>query len=527
MIATWHHFIKALRRILSSEHIIDDLTRRRAMGVDASFYSLVPKLVLKLDDIQQVQSVVKLCYRYTIPLTFRAAGTSLSGQAISDSVLVTLSDNWRDHEILDDGERIRLQPGVIGADANRYLLPFKRKIGPDPASINACKIGGIVANNASGMCCGVANNSYHTIDTMELVLADGSILNSGDEKSVKRFKKSHQKILDGLQYLVQKIKNDPQLEELIRHKYRIKNTTGYALNSLIDFDDPLDILVHLMIGSEGTLGFISQITYNTVVEHEHKASGLYLFASAEQACNLVAQLSDLNVDAVELMDQRALDSVKGKPGLPDSFCGNADNCTALLIETRAADQVTLKAQIDQISQLLDANAPIQKVTMSSNQQLNAELWAIRKATFPAVGAVRPVGSTVIIEDIAFPMEKLAEGLNRLHQLFDQFRYSDAIIFGHALAGNLHFVFTQSFDQEDEVNRYHKFMQAVAGLVAVEFKGSLKAEHGTGRNMAPFVELEWGNKAYDIMCRIKDLIDPKGIFNPGVILNTDKLSHIHN
>ncbi|WP_086929447.1 FAD-binding and (Fe-S)-binding domain-containing protein [Agarilytica rhodophyticola] len=527
MAANWSDFLDALRKDLSSEHIIEDLTRRRAMGVDASFYSLVPKLVLQLDDIYQVQYAVKMCYRFSIPLTFRAAGTSLSGQAISDSVLLTLSNKWRGHEILDNGDRIRLQPGVIGADANRYLAPFNRKIGPDPASINACKIGGIVANNASGMCCGVANNSYHTLHSMEVMLADGTILKSDDENSIRAFRESHKKILDGLEELARTIKNDSHLEELIRHKYRIKNTTGYALNSLIDFNDPMDILIHLMVGSEGTLGFISEITYNTVVEHQHKASGLYLFATAEQACKIVGALSGLNVDAVELMDQRALDSVKGKPGLPDSFCDNNDSCTALLIETRAVNEGELFNQMDEIVSLLDANQPLQKIAMTSDPQVSAELWAIRKATFPAVGAVRPVGSTVIIEDIAFPLDKLADGLNRLHQLFDEYSYHDAIIFGHALAGNLHFVFTQSFDEEQEVQRYHAFMQAVAHLVAVEFEGSLKAEHGTGRNMAPFVELEWGSKAYDLMWRVKELLDPKKILNPGVILNNNQEAHIQD
>lgn len=497
------------------------------MGVDASFYTLVPKLVLRLDNADQVRYVILLCNQFQIAVTFRAAGTSLSGQAISDSVLMTLSDNWRGHKILDDGKRIQLQPGVIGADANRYLAPYSRKIGPDPASLNACKIGGIAANNASGMCCGVAKNSYHTLDAIELILADGSRLNSDDEASVTAFRASHASLLEQLKRIAGDINRDTELKALIQHKYRLKNTTGYAINSLTDFTDPLDMLMHLMIGSEGTLGFIANITFKTVEEHVHKASCLYLFDCAEKACNLVKTLSTMPVEAVELMDQRAINSVQGKPGLPDRFCGNAYNCTALLIETRANAQDALETQMQSISVLLDNASPLQKISMTTDATLIDQLWAIRKATFPAVGAVRSTGTTVIIEDVAFPMDSLAEGLNRLHQLFEQFDYHEAIIFGHALAGNLHFVFTQSFEQKCEVERYHNFMHAVADLVAIEFKGSLKAEHGTGRNMAPFVELEWGQKAYQIMWRIKGLLDPKNILNPGVILNTDGNAHITN
>ncbi|GAB2197113.1 FAD-binding and (Fe-S)-binding domain-containing protein [Sessilibacter sp. MAH4] len=518
-------FYSEIKTILKSEQIIEDITRRRALATDASFYQLIPELVLKLDTQTQVQQVLRLCHHYGVAVTFRAAGTSLSGQAVTDSVLIVLSDQWRGHEILDDGERIRLQPGVVGADANRYLKTFKRKIGPDPASINACKIGGIVANNASGMCCGVSQNTYYTMQDMTIILADGSRVDTSDAQSVAEFTTSHAELLSQLKALGDEVKADTELADLIRHKYRLKNTTGYAINSLVDFDDPLDILKHLMVGSEGTLGFVADVVYKTVVEHEHKASGLFLFATAQDACKLVAELSRLPVDAVELLDQRALNSVKGKPGLPDSFCDNPDSSTALLIETRAANANLLQDNIQRLNSVIDSFKPTQTISFSTDTVQNDKLWAIRKATFPAVGAVRKTGTTVIIEDVAFPIDKMDEGLAQLQKLFDKYGYSEAIIFGHALAGNLHFVFTQSFETQAEIERYDQFMQDVAQLVAIDLKGSLKAEHGTGRNMAPFVELEWGAKAYLVMQKLKTIIDPELILNPGVILNKNPQAHI--
>ncbi len=520
-------FVSEIKRILRNEQIIDDITRRRAFATDASFYQLIPQLVLKLDFIAQVRDVVRLCHEYGVAVTFRAAGTSLSGQAISDSVLIILSDKWRDYEVIDDGEFIRLQPGVIGAHANHYLKDYQRKIGPDPASINTCKIGGIVANNASGMCCGVSQNTYYTVSAMTMVLADGSIVDTGNPESVRDFTSKNAGLLNELWALSDDVKSDSELSELIRHKYRLKNTTGYALNALIDFDDPIDILMHLMVGSEGTLGFIADVTYRTVVEHSNKASGLFLFESPEVACRLVEKLSREPVDAVELLDQRALNSVKGKPGLPDAFCDNPDASTALLIETRASCATKLAANVESLSNLIAEFSPIQEIPLANDHARNEKLWAIRKATFPAVGAVRKTGTSVIIEDVAFPIDKLGQGIKSLHQLLDQYGYSEAIIFGHALAGNLHFVFTQSFETDEEVQRYDEFMQAVANLVAVDLKGSLKAEHGTGRNMAPFVELEWGEKAFQVMQRLKRIIDPKNILNPGVILNEDPDAHIRD
>ncbi len=520
-------FLLNVRSILSSHQIIEDITRRRAFGTDASFYQLTPELVLTIDTEKQMEEVIALAYKYQTPITFRAAGTSLSGQAITDSVLILLSSNWTKHQITDNGNLIRLQPGIIGADANKHLIPYQRKIGPDPASINTCKVGGIAANNASGMCCGVSKNSYYSVSDMTLILADGTTVDTADPISVSTFKTTHALMLDELEILAKSVQQEQALKELIQHKYRLKNTTGYAINALIDYEDPVDILVHLMIGSEGTLGFISDITYKTVPDYQYKASGLFSFSTAEQACLAVTELSNFSVEAVELMDQRALNSVKGKKGLPDSFCDKPDETTALLIEVRGKSNDELIKNIKQLEQVITSFSPIQSIKFTTDITLCEQLWAIRKATFPAVGAVRETGTTVIIEDVSFPIEKLAEGIVRLHRLFDEFNYHEAIIFGHALAGNLHFVFTQSFNSDEEISRYDTFMHKVANLVAVEFGGSLKAEHGTGRNMAPFVELEWGETAYQVMQSIKQIIDPTGILNPGVILNEDKNAHIKN
>jgi len=520
-------FLARLNTILSPEQIIDDITRRRAFGSDASFYQLIPQLVLNIATQDQMQAVMALADHSNVPITFRAAGTSLSGQAITDSVLIKLTANWNGFTVEDEGLRIRLQPGIIGADANHHLLPYQRKLGPDPASINTCRIGGIAANNASGMCCGVSKNSYYSLADMTVILADGTVVNSREPDSIANFRVSHHDLLAQLDKLAKEVKANRELTSLIEYKYRLKNTTGYAINALIDYIDPVDILLHLMIGSEGTLGFISNITYNTVPDYPHKASALYSFESAEQASTLVALLSSMPVEAVELMDQRAINSVQGKKGLPDRFCQLPDQTTALLIETRAESAEELKGNIQNIESLVKTYMPVEAIHFTTDITVCSQLWAIRKATFPAVGAVRETGTTVIIEDVSFPIDKLADGITRLHQLFDQFNYSEAIIFGHALAGNLHFVFTQSFESIDEIKRYDAFMQEVANLVAVEFKGSLKAEHGTGRNMAPFVELEWGEQAYQVMQRIKAIIDPNNTLNPGVILNDDKQTHIKN
>lgn len=519
------NFLRDAQQLIPADRRFDDALSTLAFGTDASFYRLIPKLVIRVESEDEVVALLKLAQRDHVPVTFRAAGTSLSGQAISDSVLIMLGDNWNAREIRDQGMQIRLQPGVIGAQANAWLAPFGRKIGPDPASINACKIGGIVANNASGMCCGTAQNTYHTLAGIRLVLADGTRLDTEDADSVAAFHASHGELLERLATLGRETRANAELAARIRHKYRLKNTTGLSLNALVDFDEPVDILSHLLVGSEGTLGFISAVTYDTVIDHPNKASALIVFPDVETCCNAVTVLKSQPVSALELLDRRSLRSVQDKPGMPAFVQQLSDNSCALLIESRAASSTLLQEQLAQIMASLSGFPVEKQVDFTEDPTENAKLWAIRKDTFPAVGAVRKTGTTVIIEDVTFPVEQLAIGVNRLIELFDKHSYDEAILFGHALEGNLHFVFTQGFNSPEEVARYQAFMDDVAQLVAVEFGGSLKAEHGTGRNMAPFVELEWGSDAYQLMWQLKRLLDPNGILNPDVVLSEDPQIHL--
>ena len=524
----FQHFHKQVKEIIPPSRLITDPLRTLVYGTDASFYRLTPKIVIDVIDENEVVAVITIANHQGIAITFRAAGTSLSGQSITDSVLVRLApDCWRGYKVKDGGNLVTLQPGVIGASANRYLLPYRRKIGPDPSSINSAKIGGIAANNASGNCCGIAQNSYQTLKNIRLVLADGTILDTGNKDSVARFKSTHQEFLDEVSNFAQQTCSNTELKQRIRHKYRIKNTMGYSLNALVDFNDPVEIIAHLMIGSEGTLGFISEITYETVEEHLFKASALVIFETIESACKAVALLKSQDVSAVELMDRRAIKSVQNEPGMPKILSKLSSTASALLIETRAANESELKIQITTIQNQLDDTRTVFPVSFTTVADEYNSLWKIRKGLFPAVGAVRETGTTVIIEDVAFDVSRLAQATLDLQALFTKYAYDEAIIFGHALEGNLHFVFTQDFSTAMEVERYRLFMDDVCKMVVHKYDGSLKAEHSTGRNMAPFLEMQWGTDAYELMKKIKQLFDPKNILNPGVILNENAQSHVMN
>ncbi|HEY1720156.1 MAG TPA: FAD-binding and (Fe-S)-binding domain-containing protein [Magnetospirillaceae bacterium] len=516
-----------LAQRLPESRIVTDPLRLMAWGTDASLYRLVPKIVVVVESEDDVSFLLTVCREHKVPLTFRAAGTSLSGQAISDSVLAVLGDAWNWSKIEDGGAKFRVRPGMIGAECNRRLLPYGRKIGPDPASIDACKIGGIVNNNSSGMCCGVAQNTYHTMDALRFMLADGTILDTGDETSRAIFRQSHAGLLNEIDAMAREVKADESFAARIKHKFRIKCTTGYSINAFVDYDDPIDVLAHLLVGSEGTLGFVSEVVFNTVPEHGHKATAFLIFPDIVVASQAVMALESQPVAAVELFDRASMRSVEDKPGVPALVRGLPEDAAALLVETRAENPDDLAANVARVEASLAGIAMIGPMHFTTDAAEAAKLWNVRKGLIPSAGGTRPNGTSMIIEDVCFPMEQLAPAVRDLRTLLDSTGYTDATIFGHALAGNLHFLLAQDFDKPSEVERFDRFMRGLSDLVVGKYDGSLKAEHGTGRNVAPFVEAEWGTRAMELMRKVKRTIEPEGMLNPGVLVSDDPEAHIHD
>jgi D-lactate dehydrogenase len=519
-----------LSEVIDSKRIMTDPVMTFAYSGDASQYRMVPAVVVIVNTEDEVRAVIAAARVENLPLTFRAAGTSLSGQAITDGVLAVLGDGWKKLSIEPGGDRITLGPAVIVANANRALKPFDRKLGPDPASQATCKIGGVVNNNSSGMCCGVAYNTYHTLHRLRLMLVDGTVLDSGDPTSVAAFRQSHATLLEELHNLHHEVAANAELTALIRHKYRIKNTVGYSINALVDFHDPIDILVHLIVGSEGTLGFVSEVTYNTIPEHRFKVTGLIPFPDPQSCARAISRLanggiqSTTGVTAAEFIERRAIATVEHLPVIAPYVPYLTATSPVILIDISAPDATTLADELEKATALLREEGAT-NIEFSDDEAKSHALWDVRKGFFASAGAMRPKGTTMLTEDVAAPIDRLADFVTDLRQLLDDHGYEDAVIFGHALAGNLHF--QMGDDLTNEVDKFDVFSKELSELVSVRYGGSLKAEHGTGRAIAPFVEREWGQTAYAIMHRIKALFDPEGLLNPGVLLNPDPDLHIKN
>ena len=504
-------FLGVVRKFIPDERIYTDELRRFAWGTDAGFYRMVPEIIIRAKDESEISRLLESASSCGVPVTFRAAGTSLSGQAISDSVLIVAGKHWENYHVNDGGRTITLQPGVVGSKVNEYLKPYGRKFGPDPASIRSCMVGGIVMNNASGMSCGTHANSDMTLESARIIFIDGTVLDTADEESCARFNVTHSGIVNAITRLRDDIISDEELTSRIRHKYSIKNVTGLNLLPFVTFTDPIQILLHALVGSEGTLAFISEVTMRTIPSVPLQANAMVYFKDMAEAARAVIALRAEAVTAVEMLDKRSLASVNA---------GEIEGLTALLIQTESHDQHQLADNVSRITDILKTFDTFGNVTFTTDPDEYGKYWSIRSGIFPTVGGMRRPGTTCLIEDVAFHIEDLPEAVTDLSNLLEKHGYDDSCIYGHALEGNFHFIINQSFSTQDEIERYKSMMEDVTQLVVKKYDGSLKAEHGTGRNMAPFVEYEWGTKAYGMMKRLKDILDPQNLLNPGVIFNDD-------
>lgn len=514
-----------LEKILPANRVRTRYIDLVSYASDAGFYYLLPKAVVHPVSEEEVVALFALSHQHKMPLVFRAGGTSLSGQSITDGILVDLSQHWKKINVEDDGHTVRVQPGITGAMVNAHLKRFGKKIGPDPSSISAAMMGGILSNNSSGMCCGVKLNSYHTVKSIRFVLPDGKIYNTEESADYGRFMNSSPQLYREIQHMRLRIMADAELFNKIRKKYRTKTTIGYSLNAFIDFEHPLDILAHLLIGAEGTLAFISEAVLYTVPDYPYKATALLYFPTIYAACQAILPLTNSGAMMVELMDRASLHAVENLPGMPSVVRTLPGQASALLVEFQENSPEMLADRVSSFLRESGGLSLLNEPAFTTDAKEQDFLWKVRKGLFPAVGAVRKSGTTVILEDIAFPVELLGDAITDLQSLFLKYGYTNAIIFGHAKDGNIHFVVTQSFNSEAEIGRYDAFMREVIKMVVGKYDGTLKAEHGTGRNMAPFVETEWGGDAYEIFKRIKYAIDPEGLLNPGVIINGDRNAHI--
>jgi D-lactate dehydrogenase len=462
-----------------------------------------------------------------VPVTLRAGGTSLNGQAQTDGILVDVRRHWTGVEVLDGGTRARVRPGTVLGHANRVLAPYGRKLGPDPASTDIACVGGVIANNSGGMRCGVVADSYSTVRSLTFVLPSGTMIDTAAPDAEERFAAAEPELAKGLTEIRDEIHGDAELTARIRKKFEIKNTTGYRLCAFLDAEAPAEIFRRLLVGSEGTLAFIAEAVFETVPLPPHTTISWLHFDGIPSATEPVPEFVAAGATAVELMVAPALMvAAQNIRGAPQDWMELPPESAALLVEFGAETDEELEGLIAKAEAILSAREPIRPPDFTQDPERIEVAWTVREGLHGLIGKLRPPGTSLIIEDVCVPPARIAESAEDIRALLGEHGFLTGVA-GHTSAGNLHFMLTPDFSKREDLDRYEAFMGELVELILDKYDGSLKAEHGTGINMAPYVEREWGPRATELMWRVKRLADPEGALAPGVLLNRDPEVHLRN
>jgi D-lactate dehydrogenase len=516
-----------LEALLGADRVLGRVSDIVRYASDASPYRLFPRAVVMAHDAGDVAKTLAYGRERGVPVVFRAGGTSLNGQGQSDGILVDVRRHFRGVAVEEGGALARVKPGTVLGHANRVLAPHGRKLGPDPASTDIATVGGVVANNSGGMRCGVVHDSYSTVRSLTFVLPSGTTIDTAAPDAAERFATAEPELAAGLAAIRDEIRSDAELSERIRRKFSIKNTTGYRLCAFLDADEPLEIFRRLLVGSEGTLGFVAEAVFATVPLPARTTTAWVHFPGIDEAIAPVRDLVDSSATAVELMVAPALITAAwNMVGAPEEWKELPPESAVLLVEFAAATDAELDGHIARAGEILAGHTTIRPIDFTREAEQIELAWRVREGLHGLIGRLRLPGTALIVEDVCVPPERIAEGARDLQALLGEHGFLPGVA-GHASAGNLHFMLTPDFAKQEDLERYEAFMANLVELIVGKYDGSLKAEHGTGINMAPYVEREWGQKATELMWRVKQLADPDGVLAPGVVLNRDPDVHLRN
>ncbi|HWC08476.1 MAG TPA: FAD-binding and (Fe-S)-binding domain-containing protein, partial [Solirubrobacterales bacterium] len=514
-----------LEALLGPDRVLAKASDIVKYASDASPYRLFPRAVVMARDAEDVAKVLAFGREQEIPVTFRSGGTSLNGQGQGDGILVDVRRHFGGVAVLDDGARARVKPGTILGHANRVLAPYGTKLGPDPASTDVCTVGGVIANNSGGMRCGVTRDSYSTVRELTFVLPSGTLIDTAAPGAAEHFAAAEPELVAGLEAIRDEIRADPELSARIRRKFEIKNTMGYRLCAFLDAERPLEIFRRLLVGSEGTLAFIAEVVFETVPVPPVTTTAWVHFPGVDEA---IAPVQDLGASGATISSTAValITAAWNMVGAPQEWKELPPESAVLLVEFGGAEEAELAAQVARAEDILSAHEPIRPIGFTREPEEIELAWRVREGLHGLIGKLRLAGTALIVEDVCVPPERIAEGARDLQALLGGHGFLAGVA-GHASAGNLHFMLTPDFAKQEDLERYEAFMSGLVELIVDKYDGSLKAEHGTGVNMAPYVEREWGRKATELMWRVKRLADPDGVLSPEVLLSRDPGVHLRN
>jgi D-lactate dehydrogenase len=359
------------------------------------------------------------------------------------------------------------------------------------------------------------------------VLPSGTVIDTGAADADAKLRATEPGLYEGLATLRDRVRGNAESVRIIERQFSMKNTMGYGLNSFVDQTRPVDILTHLIIGSEGTLAFVASAVLRTVPLLRHAMTGLLVFDDLSRATGSLPALVSTGPATIELLDATSLRVAQSDPACDEIIRRiTVDRHSALLVEYQADSAEAVADMAAQAGAVLRAIPVAGPAELTADPRARARLWHTRKGLYTTVAEARPSGTTALLEDIVVPVPSLLNTCEQLIELFGKHGYTDNVIFGHAKDGNIHFMLTEQLGAGGDLQRFAEFTEDMVDVVLAN-GGNLKAEHGTGRIMAPFVRRQYGDELYDVTLQIKQLVDPAGLLNPGVIITDDDQAHMRD
>ncbi len=506
-----HAIAADLRAQLGPEKVKDDFPTRTAYAVDASIYRMVPQAVVLVESEDDIATTVRYAVTRGIPLTPRAAGTNLTGSAIGSGIILDVSRLNRVLEVNREEKWARVQPGMVLTELNKSLARQGLLFGPDPSSGDMCKLGGMLANNSSGphtLRYGAVKDNVHRL---RMCLTSETWL---DAKSYRLDDPALERLLSTIP-LVREILHLAQSHaDLIRSKKPnvSKNSCGYNLFGLVDglaarrFDLP-----KLLIGSEGTLGVVSEATLKLVDKPTATLTALVHFRRLEEVGEAVPHLLELEPSALEVMDANTLDLIgRAKHGIP------ADAAATLLVELDAdGSRVDLRAQAERMGGICRRYQLSSDPVIAFDQDQRDQLWKARKALYPTLYRYDPRKKPInFVDDVVVRAEHISELIRYLEEYFGGQRVPVAI-FGHIGNGNAHIVPLLDVNDRADFNKMVQAYDEIHSTVLDRFGGSICGEHGDGRVRAEYVRKMFGEELYGLFVQVKKAFDPGHVLNPGI------------
>jgi FAD/FMN-containing dehydrogenase/Fe-S oxidoreductase len=496
-----------LERLLGPQRVLSDFPTLTSYSIDAGIYKITPRAVVQVKESADLESVLTYARTHHVPLTGRSAGTNLTGNAIGEGIILEFSGLNKILEINPEERWVRVQPGMIYAELNKYLESFGLMFAPDPSSGEMCKIGGMLGNNAAGPHTLKYGATKDNVLSMEVYLADGKRLavrsyDLNDPASKRLFTEHPQ--LQGILDLVR------QNKSLIQSKKpRVtKNSSGYNLFALADgLDQGRFDLTKLFVGSEGTLGLTLEATLKLVTKPTRTATALIYFAYLKDVGAAVNQFLTLRPSAMEMMDTSAMDIVgRAKYQIPP------EARALLLVEF---DQDPIESSIRRVRELCRPYRLCGEMQVAHDKEAQAAFWKARKAIYPSLYRFherkRPIN---FADDVVVPAHRLSELIAYLGQYFKDLQVPVAI-YGHIGDGNAHINPLLDINDPADVDRMVRASKEIHEVVIQRFGGSICGEHGDGRVRREFVRDLYGSDLYRLFQETKRLLDPQGILNPGV------------